>query len=132
MAKTRFRYNEKTCRYEPFYVRGKVLRNRMLLFFTLSLALALASYCFVLKYIPSLDEMFLTEENHRLNIEWDILHDEIQEANQKLMTLIEKGDHNYRVILDSEPLDANIREAGIGGSEKINISQLHEFPMVLR
>lgn len=132
MAKTRFRYNEKTCRYEPFYIRGKALRNRMLLFLSLSLALAVGSYLYVLKYIPSLDEMFLAEENHRLKIEWDILHDQIQEANQKLITLIEKGDHNYRVILDSEPLDANIREAGIGGSEKINTYRLQEFPLVLR
>jgi len=74
----------------------------------------------------------LTEENQRLKIEWDILHDQIEDANQKLMALIEKGDHNYRVILDSEPLDASIREAGIGGSEKINKTQLQPYPIVLR
>lgn len=128
---TRFRYNETTCKYEPFYVTGKVLRNRALIFLTLSLTLALGTYVYLLKYIPSLDEIFLAEENHRLHIEWDILHDRISEANAELLTLIEKGDHNYRVILDSEPLDPSIREAGIGGSEKINIAQLGEYPLVL-
>ena len=132
MAKTQFRYNHTTCRYEPFYVKGKVLRNRMLFFLAFSFILAMGAYFYVLKYIPSLDEIFLAEENQRLRIEWDILHDEIEEANQKLITLIEKGDHNYRVILDSEPLDASIREAGIGGSEKINTTQLQEFPLVLK
>lgn len=132
MARTRFRYNEKTCKYEPFYVKGKVLRNRILLFVFLSFALAVGSYAYVLKYIPSLDEIFLTEENHRLKIEWEILHDEIEAANEKLVALIEKGDHNYRVILDSEPLDASIREAGIGGSEKINTARLQEFPFLLK
>lgn len=132
MARTRFRYNEKTCKYEPFYVKGKVLRNRILLFVFLSLALAVGSYIYVLKHIPSLDEIFLTEENHRLKIEWEILHDEIEAANEKLVALIEKGDHNYRVILDSEPLDASIREAGIGGSEKINTARLQEFPFLLK
>ena len=132
MARTRFRYNEKTCKYEPFYVKGKVLRNRILIFVSLSLAIAVGSYIYILKYIPSLDEIFLTEENQRLKIEWDILHDQIEDANQKLMALIEKGDHNYRVILDSEPLDASIREAGIGGSEKINKTQLQPYPIVLR
>lgn len=131
MAKTRFRYNETTCRYEPFYIRGKTLRNRMLLFLTLSSILAVGSYLYILKYIPSLDEIFLTEENQRLKIEWEILHDRIEDSNQQLLTLIEKGDHNYRVIVDSEPLDASIREAGIGGSEKINTSQLREYPLVL-
>jgi murein DD-endopeptidase MepM/ murein hydrolase activator NlpD len=76
--------------------------------------------------------MFLTEENQRLNIEWEILHDRIHDANKNLLGLIEKGDHNYRVILDSEPLDSSIREAGIGGSEKIDKSRLKEFPLVLK
>ena len=129
---TRFRYNETTCRYEPFYVKGKVLRNRVALFITLSLTLAIGSYVYLLKYIPSLDEVFLAEENQRLRIEWEILHDQIAEKNEELLTLIEKGDHNYRVILDSEPLDPAIREAGIGGSEKINTAQLEEYPLVLK
>lgn len=128
----RFRYNKETCRYEPFYIKGKMLRNRIFTFMASSLVLALVSYVYVLKYIPSLDELFLDEENHRLKIEWAILHDRIRETNSKLLTLIEKGDHNYRVILDSEPLDASIREAGIGGSEKINRSQIDDYPMILR
>lgn len=128
---TRFRYNETTCKYEPFFVKGKILRRRVLWFISLSLALAVCSYVYLLKYIPSLDEIFLAEENQRLRIEWEILHDEIDQSNGKLLTLIEKGDHNYRVILDSEPLDASIREAGIGGSEKINTAQLQDYPLVL-
>lgn len=129
---TKFRYNETTCRYEPFYVKGKVLRNTILIFLAFSLTLAVGSYAYLLKYIPSLDEVFLTEENQRLRIEWEILHDHIEDAQAKLVTLIEKGDYNYRVILDSQPLDPSIREAGIGGSEKIRTSQLQDFPLVLR
>lgn len=132
MGRVRYRYNEASCRYEPFYVKGKVLRNRMLLFLSLSFALSMGGYSYVLQYIPSLDELFLAEENQRLKIEWDILHDRIENAHEKLITLIEKGDQNYRVILDSEPLDASIREAGIGGSEKINVARLREFPIVLK
>jgi murein DD-endopeptidase MepM/ murein hydrolase activator NlpD len=113
-------------------VRGKVLRNRIAIFISLSLVLATGSYIYLLKYIPSLDEIFLAEENQRLKIQWDILHDEIGETTGGLLTLIEKGDNNYRVILDSEPLDSSIREAGIGGSEKINTAQLREYPLVLR
>lgn len=128
---TRFRYNATTCKYEPHFVTGKILRNRILIFLSLSLVLAIIAYCHVLKFIPSLDEIFLAEENHRLQVEWEILHDQIEEANDKLATLVEKDDHNYRVILDSEPLDSSIREAGIGGSEKINTSQLEDYPVVL-
>lgn len=129
---TRYRYNPATCRYEPFYVKGRVLRHRVLLFLSLSLILAAGGYVYLLKYIPSLDEIFLAEENQKLRIEWDILHDEIEESNIKLSSLIEKGDYNYRVILDSSPLDSSIREAGIGGSVKLDITQLKDYPRVLR
>ena len=101
---TRFRYNTATCRYEPFYIKGSVLRNRIILFLSISFFLAVGSYLYVLKYIPSLDEILLGEENQRLQIEWEILHERIEEAHHKLAILIEKGDNNYRVILDSPPV----------------------------
>lgn len=132
MGRTKYRYNEVTCRYEPFYVEGKVLRNKMLVFLSFSLVLALGAYCCILQFIPSIREVVLAEENQKLKIEWDFLHDRIQIANQKLIALIEKDDHNYRIILDSAPLDASIREAGIGGSEKVNINALREYPDVLK
>ncbi len=128
---TKFRYNPLTCRYEPYYIQGKVLRNRILTFLVISFAVAGVSSLYLLSYLPSINEMLLAEDNQRLRIEWDILDDQIASANDELRTLIEKGDYNYRVILDSKPLDASIREAGIGGSEKINVAQLREFPMVL-
>ena len=129
---TRFRYNPTACRYEPYYVTGKSLRNRVIIFFLLSFFLALGGYVYLLKYIPSLDEIFLAEENQRLKVEWEILHEQIADANATLMTLIEKGDYNYRVILDSEPLDPSIREAGIGGSEKIHTAELQDIPLILQ
>jgi len=128
---TRYRYNPATCRYEPFYVKGRVLRQRVLLFLSFSFLLALGGYAYLLKYIPSLDEIFLSEENQKLRIAWDILHDEIAASNTKLSSLIEKGDYNYRVILDSSPLDSSIREAGIGGSVKLDLAQLQDYPRVL-
>lgn len=128
---SRFRYNEETCRYEPYVVTGNILARRILLFLSVSFIVALGTYLYVLRYVPSLDELFLTEENQRLQIEWEILQEQIEQANGTLTQLIEKGDHNYRVILDSEPLDASIREAGIGGSEKINKAQLSEYPAIL-
>lgn len=129
---TRFRYNESTCKFEPYFVTGRIVRNRVITFVSLSLAIALGAYAYVSRHIPSLDEIFLAEENQRLHIEWDILRDQIAEANGRLATLIEKSDHNYRVILDTGPLDPSIREAGIGGSEKINRAQLQQYPMILR
>lgn len=128
----RFRYNEKTCRYEPWSASGKIKRKRVFTFLALSITLALASYFCIVRYFPSLEEMFLAEENQQLRIKWEILRAEVNQANERLLTLIEKGDHNYRVILDSEPLDASIREAGVGGRERPYVAQLNDYPWIAR
>jgi murein DD-endopeptidase MepM/ murein hydrolase activator NlpD len=131
MARTKFRYNPYTCRYEPYYVKGKVLRKRFFMFLFLSLAVAAGGYRWLNSYFETLDELLLAEKNRALKVEWDILHQRVERANQKLAEFIDKDDHNYRVILDSNPLEPSIREAGVGGSEKINHKILRDFPAIL-
>src|SRR5687768_4595645 len=132
MARIKYKYNPETCRYEPFYVKGKALRNRMLIFLSLSFAIALAGYFWLINHYVTIDEMLLEKKNRTLKIEWDILDDRIDEANRSLAALVEKDDHNYRVILDAGPLPASMRNAGIGGSERINHKLLKEFPVILQ
>jgi murein DD-endopeptidase MepM/ murein hydrolase activator NlpD len=131
MARTKFKYNPVTCRYEPFKLRGKALRNRVLGFLSISLVMALAGYYFTIQSFQSFDEMLLSERNQKLKIQWSLLHDKIEKANQQLAELIDKDDNNYRVILDSNPLAPSIREAGIGGSEKINLKPIQAYPFIV-
>ena len=131
MARTKYKYNPETCRYEPFYVKGRVLRNLMLIFLSLSFAIALTGYFWLINHYVTIDEMLLEEKNQTLKIEWDILHDRIENTNRSLAALAEKDDHNYRVILDAGPLPASIRNAGVGGSERINHKLLRDFPVIL-
>jgi murein DD-endopeptidase MepM/ murein hydrolase activator NlpD len=131
MARTKFRYNPVTCRYEPYYVKGKTLRKRFFLFLFLSLAVASGGYRWINNYFETLDELLLAEKNQALKVEWDILHQRVDRANRELAEFIDKDDNNYRVILDSNPLSPSIREAGVGGSEKINHKILKDFPAIL-
>lgn len=132
MAKIKFTYNEKTCRYEPFYIKGKALRNKVLRFLLFSFLLASAAYYYSVHHFELMDERLLHEKNQRLKLEWTILQERIDNAQQQLAELIKKDDHNYRVILDINPLDSAIREAGIGGSEKFNLSSLHSYPAIVK
>lgn len=131
MARTKFRYNPETCRYEPFYLKGKHLRQRMLIFLALSLAVATGGYYYLKNYFETVDEFLLQEKNQTLKVKWEMLHQRVERANQKLAHYIDKDDNTYRVILDSHPLDPTIRVAGVGGSERINVKLLKEFPLVL-
>ena len=128
---TKYRYNKETCRYEPFYVKGKILRQRIFVFVSLSFVVALGGYFWLISHFETIDEMLLEQNNQTLKIEWNMLHERIEKANKSLAALIDKDDNNYRVILDSSPLSASIREAGVGGSERINHKLLKEFPIIL-
>lgn len=131
MASTKFKYNPHTCRYEPFYVKGKVLKRRLYAFLFISFVIAIGAYCWLNRYFETLDELLLEERNTELKVEWDILNQRIDKANQHLAHFIDKDDHNYRVILDSSPLSSSIREAGVGGSERINYGMANKFPSIL-
>ncbi|RAV97941.1 M23 family metallopeptidase [Pseudochryseolinea flava] len=131
MARTKYIYNPETCRYETYYVRGKTLRKRVLIFISTALGLAIATCSFYVKKVGSFDEMRLTQKNILLKTEWHLLEDQIAKSNQHLQELIEKDDHNYRIILDSHPLTPEIREAGIGGSEKFDTKILKHYPYLL-
>jgi murein DD-endopeptidase MepM/ murein hydrolase activator NlpD len=132
MARARYRYNPETCRYEPFYLKGKALRRRFLVFMTVSLTLGLIASALYIRQAGSFDEMILSQKNVRLKTEWQLLEDQIDHAYAHLNELIEKDDHNYRSILDSAPLSPEIREAGIGGSEKFDSRPLTNFPSLLK
>jgi murein DD-endopeptidase MepM/ murein hydrolase activator NlpD len=131
MAKLRYKYNPHTCRYERYQVKGKVLWNKVLLFFSLVCAIASMSYYATIQYFDSFEEMVLSEKNHKLKITWNILNKRVKSAQSQLQELIVKDDQNYRVILDSSPLDASIREAGFGGRERPNILAAKDFSYIV-
>ena len=131
MAKNKYRYNPETCRYEPVYATGKSILKRTSLFFFISFLTGLGGFLYYNQNFESLEELRLKQKNKSLKSAWSILNQRIENTNRELLTLIEKDDQNYRVILDSEPLPANVREAGTGGSEKINISPIREFPTIM-
>jgi hypothetical protein len=131
MGKTRYRYNHASCRYEPVYNSGRAFRKRFFVFTACSCLVASLAYFVAVQYLESLDEIQLKGKNEELKISWHILHHRIENAQQQLAELIQKDDHNYRVILDSHPLPASIREAGIGGSEKFNLALFQDFPYLV-
>lgn len=131
MAKRRFTYNPETCRYEPYYVRGKKLALNIFVFVLLSLTIAAGGYIYVISYFETVDELLLEQKNQALKVEWDILHQRVEKASKKLAAFIDKDDNNYRVILDSSPLSPSIREAGVGGSERVNFQMIKDFPAIV-
>lgn len=131
MSKIKYIYNPRTCKYEPWYLRGKALQDQVAIFVALSILLALGLFWAFTQNFDSLDEQSLKKENLTLRTQWQILEDRIHHSFATLNILIEKDDQNYRTILDSEPLSAEIRSAGVGGSERFSMDEIEDFPALV-
>ncbi len=118
MAKIRYTYNSESCKYEPIIVSPKAAGRKLLSFLGISLVLGIGGLIYFNSKFPYLDETILFGENQRLKTEWQILLKQLDRTSQQLSTLEQNDDHNYRVILDLEPLDITQREAGVGGRAK--------------
>jgi Peptidase family M23 len=118
MARIRYTYNPATCKYEPIVVTPKALAQGALRFLGVAFLIGLVGSIYFHFQYPSLDETILQEENAQLNAVWQVLNKQLARSSEQLTALEKNDDHNYRVILDLEPLSATQREAGVGGREK--------------
>lgn len=131
MARTAYRYNHETCRYEPQFRNGTHVFRDSILFISGSLLIASIAFFFLYREESvAFSAGRLARQNAVLRSEWNVLENRISEANNQLTKLIEKDDYNYRVILDSQPLENSIREAGVGGSEKNDLREVRDFPSI--
>jgi len=118
MAKVSYIYNSQTCKYDPVIVSPSAAGRKILTFLSVSFIIGLIGLLYFNSRFPHLDETLQTEENQKLKTEWQVLLKQLDRTSQQLSQLEQNDDHNYRVILDLEPLDITQREAGVGGREK--------------
>lgn len=130
MARTSFTYNQETCRYEPEVKDSRYFLRRLGVFLGVAMVISVAVFYFYRDQATSMSEDILQSQNDRHKSEWQVLDKRIAHASDELARLIEKDDHNYRVILDSRPLGNSVREAGTGGSMKLDLSEVTDFPSI--
>jgi murein DD-endopeptidase MepM/ murein hydrolase activator NlpD len=119
MANRVFRYSPESCRYEPVVVTPARFAKQALRFFLLCVGVACAGAFYVNYKFPGWDEQLLERENRALKAAWALLGTEIEAESKKLAQLEKADDENYRTILDLEPLPLSVRQAGVGGHERV-------------
>lgn len=130
MARRTFLYNPETCQYEPVYLTGKKLARRVGIFLGISVIAASALFVWYINHHPSIEEQRLLDKNLALKAGWSSLEERIAEANASLEELISLDDHNYRVILDLQPLSPSERDAGTGGAEPLYIDEVKQYGLI--
>lgn len=107
-------------------------RLRRVLFAGITAFLTYVFYTRFIFHLGPAEDQLLLKENLRLKAQMQILDERIMRASNALARLVDRDDHNYRVVLDTEPLAAEIRTSGSGGSERFNRDALREAPHLIR
>ena len=118
MAKTGYRFNPETLSYDKIHISFKKKLWRSVIKFIQTLSVALVIFLIVFTFIDSPKEKALKREKEELLAQYRILNDQIHTLDKVLKNLENRDDNIYRVIFESDPIDASIRRAGSGGVDK--------------
>lgn len=115
MLKTKYYYNPATCSYERVQpsISVFILRSVAFLFFSVLLAVGIVKY-YQGRFV-SPREIELLQDNEKLRAYYHVVQKKIESSTALLTTLQQRDDDLYRVLLNTDPLSATERNAGIGG-----------------
>ncbi|MBV6645720.1 MAG: M23 family metallopeptidase [Cyclobacteriaceae bacterium] len=118
MARIKYYYDTESCRYERIRVSTWDVIWNALGFLMVALVLAGGIVYVYIKYFESPEEAQLRKENAELHLYYDLLGQDLDEANKMLTSLQDRDDNIYRVIFGVEPIPGEIRTAGTGGTNR--------------
>lgn len=117
MTKKKYIYNPKALTYEPVKTSFKTYIKQFGLFFLVSLVMAFVFSVSYSHFFDTIEEAQLKHQNSKLSSQLSMMNTQIDSIHSSLDIIQEKDDELYRMLLGEDPLDEEIRIAGIGGSE---------------
>ena len=134
MAKTGYRFNPETLSYDRIHVSVKKKLWSLVVKFFSSLSLALVIFLIVSAIVDSPKEKALKREKEEILAQYHILNNELERMDEVLKNLETRDDNIYRVIFESEPIDASIQSKSYDEIEtlaKNKIEMLASIPAIL-
>ena len=118
MAKNTYRFNEENLQYElikPTLKTG-LLRAVSIIFS----GILFAGIVLIISnnFFTSPKELILQRENEQYQLQISIINDRLERLDKVASDLQERDDNIYRVIFEAEPIPPEVRNAGIGGSDR--------------
>ncbi len=118
MSRIKYYYDPKTCKYERYTRNRWDITLNALGFLSLSSILAIIFIIGYYSYFDNPKVLMLQKENKELKFYYELLGEEVGKMNRMLADLQHRDDNLYRIIFETEPVAPEIRQAGIGGSER--------------
>src|SRR6185312_266306 len=118
MAKIKYIFNHKTLSYEKVHHRFRDKMRKVLSYVLTSVFFSFIVLVIGFSVIDSPKEKRLKREIAQLNLQYDFLNQRMTEVNAVMQDMTSRDNNIYRVILDADPIPANIRNAGYGGADR--------------
>ncbi|MDW7691997.1 M23 family metallopeptidase [Flammeovirgaceae bacterium SG7u.111] len=116
MAKIKYYYDTKTCKYEKVKIsKLEMVINGLGIVF-ICLIFGVIFSVLITKHMPSSRLQFLLNLNAALLQKYEAVDRDLKQINSQMALLQRNDDKVYRVLFDAPPIPAEIRQAGAGGS----------------
>jgi murein DD-endopeptidase MepM/ murein hydrolase activator NlpD len=118
MARIKYYYDTETCRYERVVTSKSDFFINITGFLLVSAVFAGVIFSIYMKFFDSPKELILRKENEELKLNYDGINHQVGELTEVLNSLKDRDDNIYRVIFETQPIPASVRNAGSGGVDK--------------
>ncbi|MCR9014879.1 peptidoglycan DD-metalloendopeptidase family protein [Aquiflexum gelatinilyticum] len=118
MSRIKYYYDPKTCKYERYQRSKWDIALNSLGFFSLASVIAVVMLISFNYFFESPKELMLKKENQELTLYYQLLEGEVNKLNHMMGDLQQRDDNLYRIIFESEPIPDEMRNAGVGGSDR--------------
>ena len=118
MARIKYYYDTETCKYERVKTKKTDIILNMLGIIALTGVMALSLIILYYNFFDSPKEIALKNRIKELEYYYDLKEKEVQLINEAVDAVAYRDDNIYRIVLGAEPIDKNIRNAGVGGADR--------------
>jgi murein DD-endopeptidase MepM/ murein hydrolase activator NlpD len=118
MSRIKYYYDPKTCKYERYKRSNWDFALNSLGFFSLASVIAVIMLLSFNYFFESPKELMLKKENKELTLYYQLLEEEVTKLNHMMGDLQQRDDNLYRIIFETEPIPGEMRNAGVGGSDR--------------
>ncbi|MFT4754665.1 MAG: murein DD-endopeptidase MepM/ murein hydrolase activator NlpD [Salibacteraceae bacterium] len=118
MSKAKYKYNPGTLSYEKEEASFKSKTLTFIGYLASGVVFGGLFLITFLYFFSSPKEKELIRENQQWRLQFGIVNQRIEEMGKVLSNIENRDDNIYRVIFEAEPIPAEIRKAGFGGSDR--------------
>ncbi len=128
MARIKYYYDTETCKYERIKTKTSDVILNFLGFLILCVGCGVGIYFLFNAYFESPKELMLKNDVEELTFYFEELQKDLNDLAEVASAMEYRDNQIYRIILGAEPVDSEIRNGGIGGSDRYTDIKDKNFP----